>query len=107
MGSTELSFCEGQETRKVFVLGSECTEIDAWADKKVLQVIFGNDGSCLSQVEYPDMATLPAGIIVKGNREPVRGPPRRPEIETIQTAIARNMRIGTVELQSLCRCRQG
>lgn len=85
MGSTQLSFCKRQETRKVFLLSPECTEIEAWADKKVLQVILRKDGSRLSQVEYPEMAIVPPVVIVKGKREPVRGPPRRPEIEATGT----------------------
>src|SRR5215467_6852461 len=101
MGNTELSFCEGQETRNVFLLNPECTEIDAWASKKVLQVVFRNDRSPLSQVEYPDMASVPPVVIVKGKRNPVIRPPRRPEIEAIDTAIARDMRIATVEFQIL------
>jgi|SRR6185312_5029271 len=101
MGSADLCFREGQETRKVFLLSPECTEIDAWADKKALQVIFRNDRSPLSQVEYPDMASVPPVVIVKGNREPVRGPPRGAEIEAIDTAIARDVRIATVEFRYL------
>ena len=102
MGHAELYFRERPEAWKVCLRPFERTwKSDTRATENILQMTLGNDQSCLTQFECPEMRGVPPAVIVKGQCNPACDPPRRASVEPIKTTITRKMRITTANFHAL------